>query len=61
MVEFKLENMDKHDKKREELFGKVLAIKEIVSYQDRPDSRPRRGQGGASLSAPSTTKNNDMM
>ncbi len=24
MVEFKLENPDKHDKKREELIGKVL-------------------------------------
>jgi quercetin dioxygenase-like cupin family protein len=34
MVEFKMENPDKHDKKREELQGKVLTLKDIVSYQD---------------------------
>jgi len=34
MVEFKLENPDKHDKKREELLGKALDLKELVSYQD---------------------------
>ena len=34
MVEFKLENPDKHDKKREELLGKVLDLKELVAYQD---------------------------
>lgn len=34
MVEFKLENPDKHDKKREELYVKVLALKDVVAYQD---------------------------
>ena len=34
MVEFTQENPDKHDKKREELFGKVLALKDLVAYQD---------------------------
>jgi quercetin dioxygenase-like cupin family protein len=34
MVEFKLENPDKHDKKREELGAKVLDLKNLVSYQD---------------------------
>jgi quercetin dioxygenase-like cupin family protein len=34
MVEFKLENPDKHDKKREELYAKVLSLKEVVAYQD---------------------------
>jgi len=33
MVEFKLENPD-HDKKREELYAKVLALKDVVAYQD---------------------------
>jgi quercetin dioxygenase-like cupin family protein len=37
MVEFKLENLEKtgvHDKKREDLKGKVLTLKELVGYQD---------------------------
>jgi quercetin dioxygenase-like cupin family protein len=34
MVEFKLEKPDTPDKKRNELFGKVLAFKDLVSYQD---------------------------
>ena len=34
MVEFKLESPEKHDKKREELQGKVLTLKDVVSYQD---------------------------
>jgi len=34
MVEFKLENPDKHDKKREELYTKVLSLKDVVAYQD---------------------------
>ncbi len=34
MVEFKLETPDKHDKKREELYAKVLSLKDVVSYQD---------------------------
>jgi quercetin dioxygenase-like cupin family protein len=34
MVEFNQENPDKPDKKREELYAKVLALKEVVSYQD---------------------------
>jgi len=34
MVEFKLEIPEKHDKKREELQGKVLTLKDVVSYQD---------------------------
>jgi quercetin dioxygenase-like cupin family protein len=34
MVEYQQENPDKHDKKREELQGKVLALKDLVSYQD---------------------------
>ncbi len=34
MVEFTQENPDKHDKKREELYGKVLALKDVVAYQD---------------------------
>ena len=34
MVEFKLESPDVHDKKREELYAKVIALKDIVSYQD---------------------------
>jgi quercetin dioxygenase-like cupin family protein len=34
MVEFKLENPDMHDKKREELYAKVLSLKDVVSYQD---------------------------
>jgi quercetin dioxygenase-like cupin family protein len=32
MVEFKLENPDKHDKNREELYAKVLALKDVVAY-----------------------------
>lgn len=34
MVDYKQENPDKHDKKREELLAKVLDLKELVSYQD---------------------------
>ena len=34
MVEFKLENPDKHDKKREELYSKVLSLKDVVAYQE---------------------------
>jgi quercetin dioxygenase-like cupin family protein len=34
MVEYKLENPDKHDKKREELYGKVLHLRDLVAYQD---------------------------
>ena len=34
MVEFKLENPDKHDKKREELKGKVITLPEPVDYAD---------------------------
>jgi len=34
MVEFKQENPDKHDKLREELYAKVLDLKDLVSYQD---------------------------
>ena len=34
MVEFKLENPDKSGKKRDELYAKVLSLKDIVSYQD---------------------------
>jgi quercetin dioxygenase-like cupin family protein len=34
VVEFKPENPDKHDKKREELYAKVLILKDVVSYQD---------------------------
>jgi quercetin dioxygenase-like cupin family protein len=34
MVEYKQENPDKHDKKREELYAKVLSLKDVVSYQD---------------------------
>jgi quercetin dioxygenase-like cupin family protein len=32
MVEFKLENTDKPDKKRDELKGKVLQLKDLVNY-----------------------------
>ncbi|MGD1004624.1 MAG: cupin domain-containing protein [Methanoregulaceae archaeon] len=34
MVEFKPEHPDKQDKKREELYAKVLSLKDVVSYQD---------------------------
>ena len=37
MVEFKLENSEKtgvHEKKREDIKGKVLTLKELVGYQD---------------------------
>ncbi len=34
MVEFTMENPDKPDKKREDLYAKVIALKDIVSYQD---------------------------
>jgi hypothetical protein len=34
MGEFKRENPDKTDKKREELFTKVLTLKDVVSCQD---------------------------
>ncbi len=37
MVEYQLENPDKtdtHDKKREDLKGKVFRLKELVGYQD---------------------------
>jgi quercetin dioxygenase-like cupin family protein len=34
MVEYKQENPEMHDKKREELYAKVLALKDLVSYQD---------------------------
>jgi quercetin dioxygenase-like cupin family protein len=34
MVEFRLESPDAHEKKREELYAKVIALKDIVSYQD---------------------------
>lgn len=34
MVEFTQEMTNKHDKKREELLGKALDLKELVVYQD---------------------------
>jgi len=34
MAEFKLENPEKHDKKREELYAKVLNLKDLVNYQE---------------------------
>lgn len=34
MAEFKLENPDKPDKKREDLKGKVLQLRDLVSYQE---------------------------
>lgn len=34
MVEFKQENPDKHDKKREELKGKVITLPELVDYAE---------------------------
>jgi len=34
MAEFKLENPDKPDKKRDDLKGKVLALKELVNYSE---------------------------
>jgi quercetin dioxygenase-like cupin family protein len=34
MAEFKLENPDTPDKKRDELKGKVLALKELVNYSE---------------------------
>ncbi len=34
MVEFNIEMTKKHDKKREELSGKVLDLKELVAYQE---------------------------
>jgi quercetin dioxygenase-like cupin family protein len=34
MVEYKPENPDKHDKKREELYAKVLSLKDVVGYHD---------------------------
>jgi len=34
MAEFKLEHENKQDKKREELKGKVLALKDLVDYAD---------------------------
>jgi len=34
MVEFNLENPEKHDKKKDELYAKVFVLKDIVSYQD---------------------------
>ncbi|MDO8842636.1 cupin domain-containing protein [Methanocalculus sp.] len=34
MVEFKLDNPDKHDKKREELKGKVITLPELVDYRE---------------------------
>jgi quercetin dioxygenase-like cupin family protein len=34
MVDYKPESPDKPDKKREELYAKVIALKDIVSYQD---------------------------
>jgi quercetin dioxygenase-like cupin family protein len=34
MAEFRLENPETHDKKRAELYGKILALKDIVSFQD---------------------------
>jgi quercetin dioxygenase-like cupin family protein len=34
MAEYKLEDQDKPDKKREELKGKVLQLKDLVNYSD---------------------------
>lgn len=34
MVEFKLESPEKHDRKREDLLGKVLELRDVVAYQD---------------------------
>ncbi len=34
MVEFRQENPEKHDKKREELKGKVLSLPELVDYAE---------------------------
>jgi len=34
MAEFKLENPDKPDKKRDELKGKVLSLKDLVNYSE---------------------------
>jgi len=34
IVEFKLENPYKHDKKREELKGKIITLPELVDYAD---------------------------
>jgi len=34
MVEFTRENPDKHDKKREELKGKVITLPELGDYAD---------------------------
>jgi quercetin dioxygenase-like cupin family protein len=34
MAEYKMENPDKPDKKRDELKGKVLALKDLVNYAD---------------------------
>ncbi len=34
MVDFKLENTDKPDKKRDELKGKVLQLKDLVNYNE---------------------------
>jgi quercetin dioxygenase-like cupin family protein len=34
MAEFKLENPDKPDKKRDELKGKVLRLKDLVNYNE---------------------------
>jgi quercetin dioxygenase-like cupin family protein len=34
MVDFKLEDPEKKDRRRTDLFGKVLRLKDIVAYQD---------------------------
>jgi quercetin dioxygenase-like cupin family protein len=34
MAEYKMENPDKPDKKRDELKGKVLSLKDLVNYAD---------------------------
>jgi quercetin dioxygenase-like cupin family protein len=34
MTEYKLENPDKSDKKRDELKGKVLSLKDLMNYSD---------------------------
>jgi quercetin dioxygenase-like cupin family protein len=34
MAEFRLENPETHDKKRAELYAKILVLKDIVTYPD---------------------------
>ena len=40
MAEYKLEHTDKPDKKREELKGKVLQLKDLVNYNDGHGCKP---------------------